>query len=624
MKNSVKQMLRTPVRTALFFLLLTFGTLLLTLGTVLFIRNQQTAASYDEQFITIGTVRQKADSFSQSLVWDAAGKDYSIRRTAQYDSYLTAEELMIPGAEYVAGPEQRAYYGSWVPEYVTSSQAELSVSNGMAVEFSPLEDCLPDESVQIRITKVLGGSAGMENAVFFFCDHENPEPDMLYKDKTYAAWIGYSYFQAHGKTYEAEKASSPMIEGRLEYVPFSLGSGLYQPDGSRVTDEFQNGQTIFEVTEDFYETDAGKRLLAFTETEGYVLHTQPVTGTNKTCLLPAFYQGESYLLEGRDISEEEYRDGSRVCLAPRSFMENNGLSLGDTVTVRLFYTNTRRNAGSDFMLDGGRAGYTVIDAEGSQLEPFEISEYTVVGIYDTRNGAGNYTRRSGADELIVPMNSIESGVGYNLVGCGPMTDATASFQIKNGTIEEFQKLWAEHGTEDLEITFYDMGYTQLQAGIENMRNLSLFFLTAGIILTVLLLLFFGHLFITKQAARTAIERSLGMSSSQCRRSLLSGILLLICLGSLCGGAGGALLSRNLSAGQSGTGYYDSAYSVGTAGNEENTLTELQGKDSAAGGKWAAGLCVIFTVVLGAGISLIEMNRSLKREPMEMLEKLQKE
>lgn len=625
MKNSLKQMLRTPMRTALFFLLLTAASLLLTLGAALFIRNRQAAAQYEEQFITIGTVRQKADSFGQTLVWDAAQKDYSIIRTAQYDSYLTVEDLLIPGAEYVAGPEQRAYYGSWVPEYVTSYQANQTVSNILTAEFSPLEDCLPQESVQIKITRVLGGDGGMENAVVFFCDHENPEPEMLDQDKTYVARIMYSYYQAHGEAFEEAKAASPMLDGRLEYVPLSLSSQLYEADGGQVADEFQDGPEIFEVTEGFYETDAGKRILNMAETDEYFFYTQPVTGTNKTCLLPAFYQGESYLVEGRDISQEEYREGSKVCLAPRSFMENNGLSLGDTITTRLFYTNTRRNAGSDFTLDGGGASYAVIDEEGNRLEPFEVSEYTVVGIYDTRNGMGNYTRRSGADELIVPMNSIQAGTEHNLVSCGPMTDATTSFQIENGSIQELQKLWAEFGDDHLEITFSDMGYTQLQAGIENMRNLSLFLLAAGMILTVFLLLFFGHLFIAKQADRTATERSLGMSPSQCRRSLLSGILLLICLGSLCGGAGGALLSGNLSVSQTEAEYYDSTYSVGKTEDEEAAEAQTGEEESGqAVEAFAAAVCVIWIVIVGTGICLMEMNRSLKREPMELLGKTGKE
>ena len=225
------------------------------------------------------------------------------------------------------------------------------------------------------------------------------------------------------------------------------------------------------------------------------------------------------------------------------------------------------------------------------------------------------------------MNSIQAGTEHNLVSCGPMTDATTSFQIENGSIEEFQKLWAEFGDDHLEITFYDMGYTQLQAGIENMRNLSLFLLAAGMILTVFLLLFFGHLFITKQAGRTATERSLGMSPSQCRRSLLSGLLLLICLGSLCGGAGGALLSGNLSVSQTEAEYYDSTYSVGKTEDEEADEPQTEEEESGQSVDaeiWTAAVCVIGIVIVGTSICLLEMNRSLKREPMELLGKKQRE
>lgn len=79
-----------------------------------------------------------------------------------------------------------------------------------------------------------------------------------------------------------------------------------------------------------------------------------------------------------------------------------------------------------------------------------------------------------------------------------MKDATSSFQIPNGSTDEFLKGFAEYGMDKLEITFYDMGYSQLKAGIDNMKNISLCLFASGVVLTILLLLFFSHLFITKQ------------------------------------------------------------------------------------------------------------------------------
>lgn len=620
MKNSIKQMLRTPVRTVLFFALLVFAALLMTLGASLWIKNEKTAAEYEEQFITIGTVSQKPKAFEQKMIWDAEKKDYWIWRRAQYDSYLTVEDLEIPEVEYLAGPEQRAYYGSWAPDYVTVADTVPSYNSNPIAEFSPLEDGRPDESMQIRITKVLGEDTTMENSVVFFCEHEDPQPDMLYKDKTYVASIGTSYHYAHGAAYEKAKTASPLLDHSLEYSSLSLASSLYRPDGSRIEDEFEDGQTIFEVTDGFYETAAGKRILDLAEIEGYTAHIQPVTGTNKTCLLMPFYNGESYICEGRDITGEEYEEGSKVCLAPRTFMENNQLSLGDKITTRLFYTNTRRNAGLDFLLDNGAAGYQIIDEKGSRLEPFEISEYTVVGIYDTRMGGGDYTFRSGSDELIVPLKSIESGVEKNLVSCGPMNDGTTSFQIPNGSAGEFQEKWAEYGSPDLEITFHDMGYSQLKAGIENMRNLSLFFLAVGVILIGLLLFFFSHLFITKQAERTAIERSFGMTRSQCRQSLLWGMMLLVLLGSIAGSAGGALVSKNISSENTGKVYYDSTFSVGAPGTEGEVVISDIGDEMAG---WTAFGCAVIIILAGAGIAVVKMNKSLRKEPMRLLQEMQR-
>lgn len=631
MRDSIRQMFRTPVRTVLFIVLLTFAALLMTLGAGLYIKNEKDVAEYEQKFITIGTVSQKPESFQQVNEWDAEKKNYQIRRKAQYTSYYTTGDLLFPEAGYLAEPEQRAYYASWVPDYATTNQEGSVYDSGLVAEFSPLEDCVPGEAVQIKITKVFGGDPKMEGAVVFLCDHSNPEPKMLYQDKTYAAYIGLSYY-AHGETYEKAAEESPMLaSGTVEYIPYSIASSIYRTDGSRIEDSFGDDAPIFEVTEGFYETPEGKRLLNLAETMGYFYHTQPITGTNETCLLMPFYNGDSYLIEGRDITAEEYDQGINVCLAPRRFMEDNQLSLGDKITTRLFYTNTRWNAGQDFLLYGGGAVWKVIDEEGNKLEPFEISEYTVVGIYDTAgSGGADMSFTSGADELIVPMKSIASGKEKNLIWAGPMADSTTSFRIPNGTIEEFQKQWAKYGTPELEFTFYDMGYTQLMAGMENMRNMSLFFLIIGVVSTALLLFFFSHLFITKQACRTAIERSLGMSGTQCGWSILSGLMFLVIAGSIVGSVCGAVLSHHISAGQTEKAYYDTTYSLGIVQAEETLATQDENSHAGNGNTGdissarIAFTCAAGIILTGAGISVFKMNRSLSREPMELLSKMQRE
>ena len=615
MKNSFKQMMRTPIKTTLFFLLNVFAALLMTLGVCIWQKSSSMIDKYEDQFVTIGTVHQRPESFEQIRTWDAEEKSYSIFKRAQYTSYDTVEDLDIPGVTYLAGPEQRAHYGSYTPQYIKFWRTLYP--NGLATEalvaeFTPLEDCIPEESVKIRITKVLGGDSRLEGTTLWFCDHDDPEPEMLYQDKTYAAFLScYGYF--HGERAEEARKESPMMS--LEYAPASLSSQLYRLDGSVIEDPFRDGPEIFEVTDGFYETNAGRRLLSLVETRTYWWDMQPVTETNETCLLMPFYNGDAYITEGRDISGEEYRDGAKVCLAPRHFMENNGLSLGGQIQVQLLYTDTRWTAGWRFDMENGASVGFLVDEEGHPMEPFETSAYTVVGIYDTTVGDTDLSFRSGTDELIVPMHSIKERSGKNLQSCGPMTDATTSFRIPNGTIDEFLAAWEKYGTKDLEFTFYDRGYTQLKAGIDNMKNFSLVLLAAGVILTGLLLVFYSYLYVTRQMKRTAVERSLGMTRGQCRRSILSGFILIVLIGSMVGAAGGMHLSRSYSMKNAAPDYYDSAYSVGKAVDINEVMIE---DVPLKNGIWIAVCSSLLITAAGIAIALTRMNRSLKREPMEIL------
>ncbi|MCI9065541.1 MAG: ABC transporter permease [Lachnospiraceae bacterium] len=617
MKNSLKQMMRTPVRTILFLTLMVFAAFLMTLGAGIWLKGNRTLEQYEDRFMTIGTVRQIPDSFEQELLWNAETRDYDVKKNAQYSSYFTPEDLLFPGAEYIAGPEQRSLFIAYQPEYTTlykSMNTEPLSWSALIAEFSPVEDCVPSESVQIRITKVIGGDPRLEGVVDYFCDHRNPTPEMLYKDKTYVAMLGHQGFFIHGKAYEEKMQSKSEVRIGLELIPYSLESELLWPNGSRPEDAFRDGQQIFEVTDGFYETETGRRILNLANSELIWQDCQPVTGTYQTALLMPFYNGQAYICEGRDISEEEYANGGKVCLAPKTFMENNGLSVGDSVKVQLLYTDRKANAGRMFSLGGGIKFYSgQVDAGGNPLEVFETSDYTVVGIYDVTFSGTESIFDPGADELIVPMESIEARHGTNLMSCGPMTDVTSSFRIPNGSIDEFLRGWAQYGTDKLEFTFYDMGYSRLKAGIDNMKAVSLILFASGVILTVLLLFFFSHLYITKQAERTAIERSLGMKPAQCRWSMLSGFAMLTLIGSVLGAAAGFRMSVDISAANAGETYYETAYTAGITG----TVNEIP-VEEAADSKMPAAYCTLFIVAAGVGIAWAKMNRSLKREPMRLL------
>ena len=318
-RNSMKQMVRVPLVSLSFLLLIALSAFLLTMGVVLWVNNSSTIHNYEDNFITIGTVEQKAFSVSQKTEWDAELKDYRLFQKAEYSDFLPISKLSFKGANYINKPEKRSYYGSYAPEFILWNILYPYRFPIIIAEISPIEDCVPDESVKVKVNRVLFGESSLEGTILWFCNHYTKIPKPLEKGKNYAVVLSTRYW-GHGKYYEDEKYE----EETIEYVPNELKATQYENDGTRIEDILDNKEIeespYYEITENFYYTDIGKRLLNLVEGYSLLKETMPVTGTNDTKLLMSFYRGDSYISAGRDITEEEYDEGKKVCLIPKEFL----------------------------------------------------------------------------------------------------------------------------------------------------------------------------------------------------------------------------------------------------------------------------------------------------------------
>lgn len=607
MKNYLKQMCRMPVQLLLMIVLIMIVTVMLTVGGNLWVISDRLSKIYEDDFITIGTVTQKPDTVVEVEEWDAEKRDFVFYKRNRYNRYVTAEDLNFPEAFYLAGPEKRSYWGSYMPEYVHGDDLGEYPEDDFVIvaEFSPLEDCVPDESVKIKITRILGNSKTLEGFVGWFCDHYNRYPKELKADKTYVAKI-----QQRGWTHGSRWEESGKEYRELEYYPEEVTPTLYTPEGERIEDTLAM-QGIYEVTEGFYETAAGKRLLAVANDAALYYDTQPVLGTGCTDLLMPFYEGSAWVYEGRYPTKEEYAAGSPVCLAPRGFAENNHLSVGDQVMTRLYYTCPADEAEWNFMvMGGGSYRFSFLDFDGEILSPFEEKAYTIVGLYDYTPSV----KGLGRDELIVPLNSVEKRT-ENMVQYGAMADGSTSFQIENGAVADFLEISAKNDADNLIFTFYDRGYSALAEGIRNLKNMSAALLTMGLIAAVILTLQISHIYITKQKKRLSIERLLGMSEKKCGRICLTGILFLLLLGAVPGVAAGMAVSDRVNVEDMGEEDFSRKYSnLGMAAEPEIDLSgQIQGD--------LAVSCVmgVLVLVLGMGISGVRVRKMLRGEPLYLLE-----
>ncbi len=613
-RNSIKQILRMPIRSFSFLLLNAASGMFLTLGAVLWIMNNSVINTYENTFITIGTVEQKALSINTTTRWNAEKKDYDLRQQPVYSSLLPISMLSFEGADYIHEPEKRSYYGSYAPNYTLVNRKESS-SELLIAEITPLEDCIPNETVRIKINRLFWGTSSLEGTTIWFCNHHNENPKPLEKGKNYAVILNL-FTWAHGSHYEKSGDAALRL---LEYLPNPIQIEEYDSHGTLkkdpLEDEENNSSPYFEVTEGFYDSDIGKRLLNLAKGYSMSFKTLPVTGTNATVLLMPFYNGDAYISKGRDISEEEYGGGKKVCLISDVFAKSNNLTTGNKVNLQLYFTNSKYSAGRDFLLNEGVTIYQANGADGEIYSVFEDSWYTIVGIYTATLGNSQYSYNMGGDEVVIPMKSIENPT-TNIIKYGPMKGYNTSFQIPNGSIDNFLAEWEKCGTDELEITFYDMGYSQIKSGLENMKLMSLVLLIIGLFMIIFLMLFYSHLFISYQKVRTAIERCLGVTKKNTKISLLFGIMLLLFLGSTIGCSIGGFFSRYISTKNLNYIYYDSSYSniadveikESILEEEENTLVVVV----------TILVSIIFINLLGIVISIHKINRNLKVEPMKLL------
>ena len=115
MKTSIKHLLRTPVKTTLFFLLMTAAALLLTVGAVMATESTQRIQAAEEQFHTLGRIWQEPVSVSEEAhsVYSAHNGLEGYGFTETYDDPVDISVLNYEGAPYLVEPENRPYYWTY-------------------------------------------------------------------------------------------------------------------------------------------------------------------------------------------------------------------------------------------------------------------------------------------------------------------------------------------------------------------------------------------------------------------------------------------------------------------------------------------------------------------------------
>ena len=584
MKNSLKQLLRTPMKALLFFLLLTAGTALLTVGVCLFVQTSERIAKVENEFTTIATVEQKpVSTYVEEGYNDCLGA-YG-NGLPVYEKIIPFEVLDFPDAGYIGEPENR-------PVYMTSWLGLGALDNRNIVHqeyiavFTPLEDSDGSGPVSAEVLRVHFSDVVFQDIlppppdnlqigdVIPVCQHFSPIPMKLEKGKVYLASLVWQSCSRHSDEFfdgefvvyqqpystQYSKAGLLLTGDNVPSTPHLSQEGEVEVLHSGPTQNFPSFHDpnlgLIELAID--PEDPSDQMLP--DESGWFdwinctrlqYRLTPVVPTNDLELLPSFHSGTAKIARGRAITEEEFETGAKVCLIPdyiayylpQLYFVGKEISLPLYCSLYNFETgNQNYSTISSYRTTNFQRRYSLLNVEGSAYSPFSNDTYTVIGTYSMEM---DYQASGDAelmlDCVVIPAKSVTASDENNIAYYGPMNAKTTSFRIPNGTIEEFDKKLHEAVPKaaELDITYYDNGYTKIMGDLNRARSTAALLLFAGAGATVSVIVLLLYFFVVKQKKRTAVERSLGMTKRQCRVSLLSGLLILallaVCAGTALGG-----------------------------------------------------------------------------------------
>lgn len=602
MYKSLKQILRMPQKAILLFLTAIAVTVLVTIGLNLWIFTTNQMNTVESNFTTIATVEQLPISVEQNYYWDASVGDYVENKYFDvlynvYGEAIPEDVLYFEDVSYI-NIERRPYYIAILPDFLAlTTGGTRNVGTNYVFEFTVYEDSTTDNAILINTTNVLHGYWGTGDTYIW---------DM-YTNGTTTLEVG--------KTYIAYSTIHTIlsVDGAPDDGTFILSSVPWTRD-----EEIVN---IEEVTENFYETEKGQAWLNLVEAIDLGLYSFPVLPTNSLDLLPSFQSDEVSIEYGREITDEEFETGANVCIVPTDFLTYHGLSIGDVVSIPLYTANYADSAHTYYFDNAFQTFNVLVSDDGEIFDVFWEAEYEIVGTYNRSNqyGYSPGTTEIADDMFIIPMNSVKVSDENNIIDYAHMLATTTSFEIANGTEEEFIELFNENVEESdlLELTFYDNGYNEIINTLEQSRLMSCILLAFGVVSALACIVMFVYFFIICEKKRTAVERSLGMTKNQCRVSLISGVLILFAIATVIGMFLGIYIFDNLEILYNATEtfeFFSTDYSSWSRPTVQAIETQPQNINLSI-------ILIPVLQILSLGIiSLTMVNRSLKIQPILLLGK----
>lgn len=385
--------------------------------------------------------------------------------------------------------------------------------SGLNTEFYYYENFVHGKTVYVPFSST--NLEMVKNCSLTVCDYASL-PDMIFKLDENNHILGFEMLEDKRVMLEDENS-----DGLMQYGTTLVDVEQYM--------QMYSVPTIVKVRgeiKDFINSESGSIWKSAIDSTNINNHTFPVLAVDKLGYQAEFAREQARIVNGRDFTQKELESGTKVCIISESQAVNNGLSVGDTITLHTFSYDPNMNECLAYYPQTSFPYASFYSpARGFEGNP---SEYTIVGLYRQDNAWDSFSSYGfTTNTVFISKNSTNSKM---VVGNGGLFRSTV---LHNGAIEKFQILAEEAGYTDY-FVFYDRGYNEIFSGLNAYEELAGKAVFVGIGAYAINLLLFLLLFPGRQKRTLATMGSLGTPKRKKFAFVFSGSFVILLPGTVLG------------------------------------------------------------------------------------------
>ncbi len=610
LKTSLRQGRRAPVRILLSFLLMALVCAFLTIGLNLRASTEQNLTAIYENYEVIAVPDFQAYITRRGeLAGAGSHAGYGPCEAVDYD--LTPI-LQAAGVESV---DVRNRFGAYVGNegfergfvYHTplhySDVIRFVYEGEQPVRLSSEQsDAVP--KIPLRVTwSAAGIPLGNYPANIQF-EFETDANILLEPGETYIAVLG-SWSYSYSDTIDSILCKSFCLDVSEYYnVTKPLYGGLSEWE-SYPSETFD---PIAKYTDDFWDSALGVFYANAARASYYNLRSvNAVTTSDLTSMLP-FHKGNLSVTEGRLFSEEDYANGTKVCIVSSHLAQLNGWRVGDRIDLAFY--------GSVYKYASSNTAYVPRYQEPTEGF-FDEGSYEIIGLYDglvTTDVSGpdiKYTEAIGAlwIDVYLPEKSVQNAPAPKL------SENSVSIRLETLSGQAFLAEMSESGLMEkkmdgyqLELTLYDQGLSAVANGLAQLSDVSTLTVALSAAATILVVIVVMVFHVWRSKKEIACLRSLGVRKRQVLVIVLSALLLASALGCAVGALCGHLASQWVADQIVATSDKDLGDLSFTAGSDTDELwTKLEDFQFESARLWSAAAfsgCIVMAAMLLFGLLLV--------------------